>query len=89
MILENSKLYYGNSALLNKLKYYPVLIAYYCISALVYYFCSTKIATQTLGRMAKETAHQIGTPLSSLIGWVEILKSKMLMNQQRLRLKRY
>jgi signal transduction histidine kinase len=26
--------------------------------------------------MAKETAHQIGTPLSSLIGWVEILKSE-------------
>jgi hypothetical protein len=31
---------------------------------------------QTLGGNGKETAHQIGTPLSSLIGWVEILKSE-------------
>jgi hypothetical protein len=31
---------------------------------------------QTLGWNGKETAHQIGTPLSSLIGWVEILKSE-------------
>jgi hypothetical protein len=30
--------------------------------------------------MAKETAHQIGTPLSSLIGWVEILKQTTLKN---------
>ena len=75
------KLYYGNSALLNKLKYYPValLLIIVLFSALVYYFYrSTKIATQNKlwAGMAKETAHQIGTPLSSLIGWVEILKSE-------------
>jgi hypothetical protein len=37
MILENSKLYYGNSALLNKLKYYPVpycLLSYFCLGLL-------------------------------------------------------
>jgi hypothetical protein len=43
---------------------------------LVYYFAAQKTPKQTLGGMAKETAHQIGTPLSSLIGWVEILKSE-------------
>jgi signal transduction histidine kinase len=32
-------------------------------------------AKQALGGMAKETAHQIGTPLSSLIGWLEIMKA--------------
>ena len=74
------KLYYGNSALLNKLKYYPIalLLIIVLFSALVYYFYrSTKIATQNKlwAGMAKETAHQIGTPLSSLIGWVEILKA--------------
>lgn len=73
------KLYYGNSALLNKLKYYPIalLLIIVLFSALVYYFYrSTKNATQNKlwAGMAKETAHQIGTPLSSLIGWVEILK---------------
>jgi two-component system, sporulation sensor kinase D len=74
------KLYYGNSALLNKLKYYPValLLIIVLFAAVVYYFYrSTKIATQNKlwAGMAKETAHQIGTPLSSLIGWVEILKA--------------
>ncbi|MEN9909757.1 MAG: hypothetical protein RLZZ540_2906 [Bacteroidota bacterium] len=75
------KWYYGNSALLNKLKYYPIalLLIIVLFSALIYYFYrSTKIATQNKlwAGMAKETAHQIGTPLSSLIGWVEILKSE-------------
>ncbi|MGM8360342.1 sensor histidine kinase [Flavobacterium sp. ARAG 55.4] len=75
------KWYYGNSALLNKLKYYPIalLLIIFLFSALIYYFYrSTKIATQNKlwAGMAKETAHQIGTPLSSLIGWVEILKSE-------------
>jgi len=75
------KLYYGDSALLNKLKYYPIalLLIIVLFSALVYYFYrSTKIGTQNKlwAGMAKETAHQIGTPLSSLIGWVEILKTE-------------
>lgn len=75
------KWYYGNSALLNKLKYYPIalLLIIFLFSALIYYFYrSTKIATQNKlwAGMAKETAHQIGTPLSSLIGWVEILKTE-------------
>ena len=74
------RLYYGNSELLNKLKFYPIalLLIIVLFAALVYYFYrSTKIATQNKlwAGMAKETAHQIGTPLSSLIGWVEILKA--------------
>jgi two-component system, sporulation sensor kinase D len=74
------KLYYGNSALLNKLKYYPIalLLIIVLFGALVYnFYKSTKLATQNKlwAGMAKETAHQIGTPLSSLIGWVEILKA--------------
>lgn len=75
------KLYYGNSALLNKLKYYPVALVLIIVlfGALVYnFYRSTKMATQNKlwAGMAKETAHQIGTPLSSLIGWVELLKSE-------------
>ncbi|MBF4493912.1 HAMP domain-containing histidine kinase [Flavobacterium sp. MR2016-29] len=75
------KLYYGNSELLNKLKYYPValLLIIVLFSALIYnFYKSTKMATQNKlwAGMAKETAHQIGTPLSSLIGWVEILKTE-------------
>lgn len=74
-------LYYGNSSLLNKLKYYPIalLLIIVLFGALVYnFYRSTKMATQNKlwAGMAKETAHQIGTPLSSLIGWVELLKSE-------------
>ena len=73
-------LYYGNSALLNKLKYYPIALVLIIVlfAGLVYnFYRSTKMATQNKlwAGMAKETAHQIGTPLSSLIGWVEILKA--------------
>ena len=75
------KLYYGNSALLNKLKYYPIalLLIILLFGGLVYnFYRSSKMATQNKlwAGMAKETAHQIGTPLSSLIGWVELLKSE-------------
>ncbi len=74
------KLYYGNSSLLNKLKYYPValLLIIFLFGAVVYnFYKSTKMATQNKlwAGMAKETAHQIGTPLSSLIGWLEIMKA--------------
>lgn len=73
-------LYYGNSSLLNKLKYYPIalLLIIFLFGALVYnFYRSTKMATQNKlwAGMAKETAHQIGTPLSSLLGWLEIMKA--------------
>jgi two-component system, sporulation sensor kinase D len=72
---------YGNSELLNKLKYYPLALVLIIIlfAAVAYFFYrSTKVATQNKlwTGMAKETAHQIGTPLSSLIGWTEILRSE-------------
>jgi two-component system, sporulation sensor kinase D len=76
-----AKIYYGNSELLNKLKYYPLalLLIIVLFSAVVFFFYrSNKNATENKlwSGMAKETAHQIGTPLSSLIGWTEILKSE-------------
>ena len=73
-------LYYGDSSLINKLKYYPLalLLIIVLFSVVVYnFYRSTKLATQNKlwAGMAKETAHQIGTPLSSLIGWLEIMKA--------------
>ena len=73
-------LYYTNSPLLNKLKYYPVALVFiiFLLGALIYnYYKTNKISGQNKlwAGMAKETAHQIGTPLSSLIGWVEIMKA--------------
>tara|TARA_R110000868_G_scaffold339363_1_gene600098 strand:- start:919 stop:2082 length:1164 start_codon:yes stop_codon:yes gene_type:complete len=77
----NSTIYYGNSPLLNKLKYYPLallLIIVLFVAVIFFFYSSNKNATQNKlwSGMAKETAHQIGTPLSSLIGWTEILKSE-------------
>ena len=77
----NQTLYYGNSPLLNNLKYYPLalLLIILLFAGVVYLFYrSSKIAQQNKlwTGMAKETAHQIGTPLSSLVGWTEILKSE-------------
>jgi signal transduction histidine kinase len=83
LIMDDLKqtLYYGTSPLLNNLKYYPLalLLIILLFSAVVYFFYrSSKVAEQNKlwTGMAKETAHQIGTPLSSLIGWTEILKSE-------------
>jgi|688.fasta_scaffold02337_2 two-component system, sporulation sensor kinase D len=80
--LKNSSnyIYYGNSALITQLKYYPLalLLIIFLFLLLIYnYYNSTKIAVQNKlwAGMAKETAHQIGTPLSSIMGWIEILKS--------------
>lgn len=78
---EFQYIYYGNSPLLNKLKYYPIalLLIIILFAAVVYnFYRATKMATQNKlwAGMAKETAHQIGTPLSSLIGWLEILKTE-------------
>lgn len=76
-----STLYYGNSVLLNKLKYYPlalILIILMFLSLIYFYYRSSRAASQNKlwTAMAKETAHQIGTPLSSLIGWKELLKDE-------------
>tara|TARA_Y100000385_G_C13107946_1_gene649597 strand:+ start:4443 stop:5594 length:1152 start_codon:yes stop_codon:yes gene_type:complete len=76
-----STLYYGNSILLNKLKYYPlalVLIILLFVGLIYFFYRSSRSATQNKlwTAMAKETAHQIGTPLSSLIGWAELLKNE-------------
>lgn len=72
-------IYYRDSDLLTKLKYYPValiLILLLFASVIYMFFKSNKVADQNKlwTGMAKETAHQIGTPLSSLLGWVEILR---------------
>ena len=74
-------LYFGNSDVLNKLKYYPLalLLIIFLFGAVVYFFyrsSKTAIENKLWSGMAKETAHQIGTPLSSLIGWNELLKSE-------------
>ena len=73
-------LYYDNSTLLKQLAYFPFvqwgIISSFCL-IIFYVFTSAKKAEQDrvwVG-LSKETAHQLGTPISSLLAWVEILKS--------------
>ena len=76
---ESQYLYYSDSVLLENLKYYPVIqFAVILLFILVAYlaFNSSRNAEQNqvwVG-MSKETAHQLGTPISSLMAWVELLK---------------
>ena len=74
-------IYYRNSDLLNKLTYYPVALIFILLlflSVIYMFYNANKVAeTNKLWTgMAKETAHQIGTPLSSLLGWIAFLKWK-------------
>ena len=77
----NQRMYYGQSSVLEKLKLYPgaLLLLLLTIGALVFFYLRTsQIAVQNKlwTGMAKETAHQLGTPISSLMGWVSMLKTK-------------
>ncbi|MBT8205255.1 MAG: HAMP domain-containing histidine kinase [Eudoraea sp.] len=74
-------LYYGNSEVLNKLKYYPIalMLIIFLFGAVLFFFFKTNKASEQnklWAGMAKETAHQIGTPLTSLLGWSELLKNE-------------
>lgn len=73
------KYYYGDSTLLKQIRYYPLVQLF--IVALFIFITLFAITTrnkstqnQVWAGMAKETAHQLGTPISSLQGWVEMLK---------------
>ncbi len=75
------KIYYRNSDLLNRLSYYPlalILIIVLFLAVIYMFFNTNKVSEQNKlwTGMAKETAHQIGTPLSSLLGWIAILKTE-------------
>jgi signal transduction histidine kinase len=75
------KYYYGDSKLLKQVRYYPIIqllivalfifITFYAMSAR-----NKSTQNQVWAGMAKETAHQLGTPISSLQGWIEMLKEK-------------
>tara|TARA_B100000989_G_scaffold297225_1_gene282400 strand:- start:1353 stop:2525 length:1173 start_codon:yes stop_codon:yes gene_type:complete len=80
-LVINQKLYYGDSTTLKKLQYYPLalLLIIILFGAVLYFvFKSNRIAEQNRlwAGMAKETAHQIGTPLTSMMGWITLLKEK-------------
>lgn len=82
-ILLNGKIshyiFYENSTLIKRLRYYPALfllvsVLLIVLAYMMYYNLRKNEQTQLLIGMSKETAHQLGTPISSLMAWVELLK---------------
>ena len=76
---QHNLYYYGESQLLKQLTYYPIvqliIVGLFIIITLLALRSSYRSSqNQVWAGMAKETAHQLGTPVSSLEGWVEMLK---------------
>jgi hypothetical protein len=82
MTLHKEYLYYGNSRLLNLLRYYPLfqlaVVLVFGLAAYLFFDASRRSEqNQVWVGLAKETAHQLGTPLSSLTAWVEYFKTDL------------
>ncbi len=78
-VFDKQYIYYDNSFLLTQLVAYPyiqisVLIIFGFISYLAFNYSKTAEQNRVWVGLAKETAHQLGTPLSSLIAWMEVLR---------------
>lgn len=84
-VYDYQYIYYTNSSLLNRLEYYPhVQLSVIAIFGIIAYiaFSYSKSAEQNrvwVG-LAKETAHQLGTPISSLMAWIEYFKEDPAIN---------
>jgi signal transduction histidine kinase len=75
-----NRYYYGHTLLLDEVRYYPLvqlfIVAFFIFFALYSITIRNKATQNQLwAGMAKETAHQLGTPVSSLEGWVEMLRA--------------
>ncbi|HXB33974.1 MAG TPA: hypothetical protein VNV35_11150, partial [Puia sp.] len=74
-----NRYYYGHTSLLDEVRYYP-LVQLFIVALFIFFILYTitirnkATQNQLWAGMAKETAHQLGTPVSSLEGWVEMLK---------------
>lgn len=72
--------YYGDTKLLDEVRYYPIIqlliVALFVALVLISISVRNKSAQNQLwAGLAKETAHQLGTPISSLEGWIEMIRS--------------
>ncbi|MBN2011159.1 HAMP domain-containing histidine kinase [candidate division KSB1 bacterium] len=75
-------LYYGDSKLITRLIWFPyveiIIVGLFVLISFLGFRSIKKSEQQFIWvGMAKETAHQLGTPLSSLMGWIELMKSDM------------
>lgn len=71
--------FYRTSDLINQMRYYPIILIvivalFLFIAYMLFSYARRSEQNQVWAGMAKETAHQLGTPLSSLMGWIELMK---------------
>ena len=76
---EKAYIYYRSSDLLRIVRYFPIVqilvfVFFIIVAYLLFSYARRSEQNQVWAGMAKETAHQIGTPLTSLVGWIELLK---------------
>lgn len=81
MYVTTRYIFYGNSSAINMLRFFPVVsiiivLVLFSFSYITYNSSKRDEQNKVWIGMAKETAHQLGTPTSSLLGWVEYLRSQ-------------
>jgi sensor histidine kinase YesM len=84
-VYDYQYIYYTNSSLLNRLEFYPhIQLSVIAIFGLIAYFAFSYSKSAEQNRvwvgLAKETAHQLGTPISSLMAWIEYFKEDPAIN---------
>ncbi len=82
-----SKIHYGDQKIIKTISVLPYLelgfaFLFISISAFGFQLIRANERNSIYAGMARETAHQLGTPISSLLGWVELLKEKMLVKKR-------
>lgn len=80
-VYDYQYVYYKNSYLLTQLQYYPyvqltVIAVFGILAYIAFSYSKTAEQNRVWVGLAKETAHQLGTPLSSLMAWVEYFRSE-------------
>ncbi len=76
---EYNMIYYGDSNMLQQIHYYPyiqlgVITLFIIVTLIALNMTNRSTQNQLWAGLAKETAHQLGTPLSSMVAWMELLK---------------
>lgn len=84
-IYDYQYVYYKNSYILTQLQYYPyvqltVIAVFGIIAYIAFSYSKTSEQNRVWVGLAKETAHQLGTPLSSLMAWIEYFKAEPAIN---------
>lgn len=88
-VFDYQYIYYKSSVLLNRLGYYPyvqlsVIAIFGIIAYIAFNYSKSAEQNRVWVGLAKETAHQLGTPISSLMAWVEYFKEDETLNNKEI-----